>query len=1071
MKQKFYHQKQFRLLTKRTLLLLLSFIFMSAIYAQEKTVTGTIVDKSGVPLPGVNVVIKGTTNGTVTDLDGKYSIKVPDNNTVLSITYVGYTSQELLVGEQTKIAITLSENVKEIDQVVVVGYGVQKKSNLSGAIASVSGESLSKLPSAGIDEALQGKAAGVNVIQNSGMPGGSVTIQIRGLSSINGYKPLVIVDGVPGDLTHLNPDDVESIEVLKDASSAAIYGASGGNGVILVTTKHGNEGETKTTVNYYRGVQSPWKQIELLNSQQYVTVMNRINMLSNPTAYKPYSTKPDTFKNYNWQDIMFRPAIMENLDFSVSGGNKRSTFLLSGSYLNQEGILRKSDYQRYILRINSDHQLDKWLKIGENASYTQSITQGLEESEYQNEYLSPIPNILSMLPFVPAYDKNGKWAPTPDNLGSPKIAEDELDKTISDYNTSATGYVEITPVKGFIYTSRISGSMDFNVYDRFNPQYFYSPLVANNVSSVEKRITQYYNWTWQNFANYNITFLNDHNLGLMAGMEAYSDVTKDISGTRNALASSAPEDQYFNASQDITSTGPQLVAGGGNHNRNMAYFGRLNYDYKNTFLLTSNFRQDYSSEFGPNKKYGDFPSLSLGFKFSEYLKNLSFLSFGKARFSWGKTGANAPEGFRYSSNVVSNLTALTYIFDGSNKASQGAAAVKLSNPDLGWESMDMTDYGVDLAFLKNKFTLTVDYFDKHNNGMIYPKSVLSSSGTYEYSGDVYQLGGDARPLVNIGSVDNKGWEFSVGYKKMEGELKASFDFNIAFIKNKVLDVAGDTTYTGSVGVNLSNIVVLEKGVPIGAYYGFKTQGIFRESDARTKLVNGKVVTYIWNQPYTIKTNGDTAYAQPFAKPGDIKYVDLNHDGVINSKDRTVLGSPTPTFSYGFSGTLEYKGFELDFSFQGTYGNKIFNGAKEALMAQGPGRNRSIDVLNQYYSPIYDGSGNLLDPGNTTSSLPRLSVPSDANQNFTRISDYFVEDGSYLRLKNIQLGYTVPKFISDKIKVESLEVYIGAKNLFTITKYTGYDPEISSSDALTQGIDKAGNYPQPRMFLFGAKLRF
>lgn len=1047
-----------------TLFLLL---WVCSISAQERTISGTITDISGNPMPGVNISVKNTTSGVVTDINGKYSIKVPDSNSSLKISFVGYVTQEIQVGEKTIIDAQLNEDVKELNEVVVVGYGVQKKSDLTGSVASISGSSISRVPLAGVDQALQGRAAGVNVIQNSGMPGGGVTIQIRGLSSINGTSPLVIVDGVPGNLSNLNANDIESIEILKDASSAAIYGSSGGNGVILVSTKKGKAGKTNTSFNYYKGWQEPWKRMEMLNAQEYVTVANRINLLSNPANYKPFSTQPDTFKNYDWQDIMFRTAIMENADLSFSGGNDKSTFMISASYLSQEGILRKSDYQKYTFRINSEHKLNKWLKAGENVNYIQSKNIGYEEWQFQSEYNSPLLNVLKMYPFVAPYDSAGNWSKTPDNAGSPKIDEDVLNKTRNNYTTEASAFVELTPIKGLTYTSRVNGTLNFNVNDQFSKYYYYSQLANNPINSVSKSISQYYNWTWQNFANYNVSILSDHNVGIMAGFEAYSDVSKNISGKRNKLTSEAPEDQYLSAGQDVA-TADQLANGTGDHNRNMAYFGRFNYDYKGIFLLNSNFRRDYSSKFGPRKKSGDFPSLSLGLKFSEFdfIKDFNLISFGKVRYSYGKTGANAPYGFRYSPTVRNDINALKYIFDGVT-LSQGAASVQMANPELHWESMVMTTYGLDLNFLNNKVAFSVEYFNKHNDGMIYSKDLLAATGVYQNPAYRSQLGGDARPIVNFGQIDNTGWEFTLGYKKQEGDLKANFDFNITFLKNKVVDVGGDTSFTGSVGVNLSNITILTEGIPVAQFYGYKTSGIFTEADSK---IDSKGKVYIWNQPYKISTTGDTTYAQSKAKPGDLRYVDINKDGVINDKDKTVIGNPIPKFTFGFSCNLEYKGFDLNMIFQGCYGNKIFNGAKSELMTQTPGRNRLKDVLNQYYSPVYDANATLLDPGNTNTGLVRLD-PKGENQNFGRVSDFFVEDGSYIRLKSIQLGYTIPKSIMDKVNVESLRIYIGAKNLITLTKYSGFDPEISSSNVLAQGIDKAGNYPQSIMFLTGINLKF
>jgi TonB-linked SusC/RagA family outer membrane protein len=1050
---------------------------------QEKTiVTGKITTIEGEELPGVNVVIKGTTIGTVTDVDGNYAIEIPDEHLSgeLQVSYVGYLSETFKIAEQEVLNITLIPDLQQLEEVVVVGYGVQKKSDLTGAIASVSGEKLAEVPVLGVDQALQGRAAGVSVIQNTGMPGARVSIQIRGISSINGTQPLFIVNGASAsNISMLNPYDIESVEILKDASSAAIYGATGGNGVILITTKQGKPGKITTNFNYYRGWQKPWKKMDMMNSQEYAEVMNTItalNAFSRGREYVPWTTQPDTLDNYDWQDLMFRTAIMDNYDLSVSGGNEKSDYYFSANYLKQDGILRKSDYDRMSFYINSNHKLNKIIKVGESVRFVKSKRFGYEEWEFQNEYNTPMLSILTMYPYLPPYDENGEWSISPFGHDNPKVWEDVLDKTQQIYNVGGIAYVDLNLFKGFTYTSRISGSIRFNVNDEFEKIYHYSPTDFNDRSRVKKTTEQEYSWELQNYFNYNTTLLNNHNITLMAGHGA--DYTKftDMSGERIDLLTETPEMRYFDASTN-NEEALQFVEGGGWEVTGYSYFGRINYDYKSKYLLTASIRNDYSSRFGPKYRSGVFPSFSVGWKFSEesFLENLGLLSFGKIRLSYGETGANAPGRYAYYARIHTNLEPYNYPIDVSDVPWPGGILAQIPNREMHWETMIMTNFGIDLGLFNNTLNITVDYFNKQNDGMLIYETLPSIVGMYQYWEHTSQLGGDARPISNIGKVINKGVEFTVGYRKVLGDLKASLDFNGSFVRNEVIDIAGDSLYSGTDGVNLVNICLTTEGYPIAQFNGFKTDGIFTWDDAAIDE-DGNV--YIWNQSFRLNAAGDTTYMQRRAKPGDFRFVDMDGNGLLNDDDKTMIGNPIPDFIMGFSANLEYKNFDMNLFFEGKFGQDIFNGSKIYLMQQEVGENRLKDVLNQYWDPIYDEDGNLVIEGNTNTSLPRLD-PRGENGNFARVSDFYVEDGSYLRLKNIQIGYTIPVSLTGKAGIERFRIYLGAKNLITITKYTGFDPEVGlvydddleTSDVLQQGIDKIGNYPHNRMFMLGVNLQF
>ena len=1098
------------------------FIFLQA-NAQEIDVSGVVTSETGETIVGANVVVEGTTTGTVTGLDGKYSITVPDKDATLNFSFVGYLTEKIVIGGRSTINVVLIPDIKSLDEVVVVGYGVQKKSDLTGAVATVSGDNINQLPVVSVDQALQGRAAGVSIAQNSGIPGGAVSIQIRGISSINGTEPLVIVDGVRASLSGINASDIESVEVLKDASSAAIYGASGGNGVILVNTKKGKSGKLVTNFNYYRGWQNPWKKMDMMNSQEYAELHNIIIGQSNQLATRvsqlksPFTTRPDTLKNYDYQDLMMQTGIMENYDFSIAGGSEKSTFYISLNYIKQQGVLRKTDYDRLNVRINSDHKLSKIIKLGESVTFSKTKKTGFEEWQFNNSYNSPFTNILKMVPYLPPYStryddtysgasgtqfplsvstvgpvfKNPsdslldrKWSYHP-NVINPQRDIDIIDSKRENYSVGGQVYVDLNLFKGFTLTSKVNAYTNFDVNQDFDMVYYYNPQTLKIANSLTKNLNQQFGWETQVYANYNRTLADVHNLGVMAGFE--SNYTKHVDNRaygESLINETEDMKWYFNAVTNKTSD-LSIPEGSAWETANYSYFGRINYDFRSKYLVTLNIRKDYSSRFGPKYRSGVFPSFSLGWKFSEedFIKNLGFLSFGKIRFGYGQTGANAPANYAYYAKINSVLRSYNYLISQEGAPSQGATLAQLPNTELHWETMIMNNLGIDLGFFNNKLNLTVDLFRKISKDMIDYQTLPSTAGMYQFPEDVTNLGGDARPLVNFGKIENKGIEFTIGYRTMEGNLKAQFDFNGTLVRNKVLDLVSDSLDKGSVGVNLTDICLTAEGNPMAQFNGYMTDGLFTWADAAT---NAEGEVYIWNQPYTI-AGPDTIYAQSKAKPGDFRFVDANGDGKINDFDRRIIGNPQPKFIMGFSTTLGYRSFDLNIFFEGKFGQKVFNGAKLEYMNQLAGPNRLKDVLDQYREPVYSNPldpnyapGTLLFEGNTDTDLPRLDGKSE-NVNLARVSDFFVEDGSYLRLKNIQLGYTIPVSFSSKIGIEKFRIFVGAKNLLTFTRYSGWDPEFDSSpvvdyasgkkDMLEQGIDRVSNYPQNRMFLVGVNLQF
>lgn len=1030
----------------------------------KKLIRGTVVDaKNSSPLPGLTVIVKGTTVGAVTDIDGKYSINASSKD-ILVFSFIGYSNQEIPVGDKTAIDVKLTEDVFGLDEVVVTGYGVQKKSDLTGAVSSVTGEQLSKLPTANIDQALQGQAAGVNITQKSGRPGEAVDIQIRGISSINGTQPLVIIDGISGDINNINPADIASIEVLKDASSAAIYGATGGNGVILITTKKGSAGKISTNVNIYRGIESSIGKLELMNSQEYLAVNEEVDYKGK--LVKGINSRPDTLQTTDWQSEVFKPAVSQNYDVSISGGNEISSFMISSSYTDQKGIIKNSDYKRFTFRINTEQKLSKRLTFDQKISFVSTSMRGFDEWQWHNYYANPLYETMIMDPTTKPYDSQGKWGTSDFSNINPLVALDMEDRTVKDNIIEGNFGLKLNIFKGLDFITRFSGRMGFGDSKEYQGVYFATPTDSRSVDKLIQSMDRSISWTSQNILNYQTTIADAHNLSLMVGMEANKWWGYDISGTRLDMASSDPWMLYFVKSTNSVDLA-QLVTGTGYIGATAAYFGRINYDYKGKYLLTVNVRRDGSSSFGPNFRWGNFPSVSLGWKFSEeeFIKNIDAISFGKLRVGYGQTGANAKSGFPYLAQVQSN-SRFRYSVD--NLTSQiGTGPFQIANTEVRWESVNMSNLGLDLAFFDNRLAISADVFDKVNEGMLMLKEVSLIAGTYNGS----------NPEVNVGSIRNMGYEITITGRKKEGELKGSIDLNLSGVKNEVLELAADSMLAGRVHtLQPTNLTCI--GQPVAQFYGFLVDysvgnGLFRETDP-TEASGAK--TIITNQPYR-EVDGKKIYAQSKAVPGDRRYKDVNGDGAINDKDKVNLGSPLPILTYGMTLNLEWKGFDLSAFFNGTIGNKILNGTKQyTYYLQGYG-NKSKAFADRYVEKDIikldpDGNEYVAVKQNLDTDIPRNN-----SDNYNKLTDWHIEDGSYLRLKNLVVGYTLPNSLTSKINIQKIRIYGGAKNLFTLTKYTGLSPDVAGKQPETAGMGilelgvDLGVYPVTRMFYFGANIVF
>ncbi len=1078
--------------TKTIAMLLTIFLSILSLGAQEVVVTGSVKDKSGVALPGVNVVIKGTTTGVVTDLNGSYRIKISDGaNTILVYSFVGYKSIEFPVAGRTTIDVVLEEETKELEEVVVIGYGVQKKSDLTGAVASVKVDDVVKIPTAGIANALQGKVAGVLISNVNGAPGSGTKVRVRGISSLNAGEAIWIVDGVPASPNSVNENDIESIEILKDASSAAIYGSSGANGVILVTTKKGKAGETKFEANYYHSLQEAPRYISVANAQEYGKMFLEYQTIEaiakkkdyiETVRFPNYQTEP----TYDYQDMIFRVANVDKIDFNVSGGNEKSTAYFSGSYYKEEGILKSSSFEKLNFSLKSDYKITSWWKVGENAAYTFTSRFGWDDWVYNNEYNSPITAAIQVLPNHAPYDENGNWrARTWGNSDGPMPAVDMMNNKRNNSEIRTTFFTVIEPLKGLSFESNLTPAISYNNNYNLSPTYYYGggPGQYNYISKISRSMGEYYAYNWQTLLRYKTSFKEIINVEGLAGYEVGKSKYMDISGERRnlmfedpnnwKLLVQHPEMWYFNASTNDTSLA-QIVKGGGNENAGYSYIGRLNFDVKSTLLFQFNFRRDYSSKFGPDHRYGNFPGYSVGLKFTEFepVKNtLPFLSFGKIRYSWGVSGNNAVSDYAYYATIGAP-NGYKYAIDNTSTLARGAAPDRYPNTEIHWEDIKSQNLGLDLQFFDNRLGITIDRFKRENIGMLIVTTLPGFAGWYYQ--DIYQEVNniDPRPTLNAGKFTNKGWEFTLNWKENRGDFDYSAELSYTYVRNIATDLGPDSVRTTGSFMGFQNFCRTETGEDIGNFYGFQIEKIFSTSDLGVS--KGKKV--ITNQPFTINSKGDTVFAQPKAAPGDFKFKDLNGDGKLTDADKTVIGNPFPRHLFGFTFNFSYKFIDFTMFWQGVYGNKIVNFAKYYGFNQSGLFNWNPDYINNHYRETElvakDANGNVLAvfPANTNAKYPRLD-PLNSNGNFDRFSDFYIEDGSYLRLRNIQIGFRIPtNWAFNKLSVREMKIYFGARNLLTFTKYSGMDPEVPQEDPLTSGIDKAG-YPVARSYVIGASIKF
>ncbi len=1025
----------------------------SAVNLQEKkTVTGVITDsETGEGLPGVTILEKGTSNGTITDLDGNYTLSIAEDG-ILIISYVGYVTEEINVTGMNEVSITMIPDIISLEDVVVIGYGTIRKSDLTGAVASISAEEMQQSAVSGLDQALQGRTAGVSITANSGSPGASPMVMIRGMGTITDPDPLFVVDGMPMSASAvgaLNPGDIESTEILKDASAAAIYGSRAGNGVVLITTKKGKSGRTSVNFDAYTGIQSVTKTLDLVDATDFVTLRNAAGQTWEDSSL---------VSNTDWQAEIFRPAAISNYQLSFLGGTENINYALSGSYFDQEGIIKGSDYKRYTFRINTSANIKPWVTAGENISYIYSTQNIIPE---EDEYTSVVITALTMDPAVPVYypdasqftNPNDRFYPAQrNNIRNPVGIIERNHHVLQTNKLLGNVFVDLKPVKWISLRTNFGVENTRQQREIFGPEYFESEDAKRPQNTLIKIDYNTTSLLWENTATIKKVFAEKHDITLLGGYTreltsyrymagAVFNVPLDEDLWYFTNSTPDPNEEAENDFQDITEEigGYRLEIPSPYDAALISYIGRLLYSYDGKYDINATIRRDGSSRFTGTDKWGIFPSFAAGWKISEeaFFKNMEFINFLKLRAGWGKLGNQQIGDYAAYTPVSYNIN---YSFGSYPQTSyQGGAPLGLGNRNLYWEETVMSNIGLDINFWNNKLAFNIDAYVRNTSDMLSQVPIPLVVGVTR------------APYVNKGEVQNQGIEINGIFKEKRGDFSYSVGANIAFLKNEVTYLPSDIP-GGDFRVGYVNLT--QEGQPIASFYGYVTDGYWQtqeEIDAANALAR--------------QTAGDNLiyYDMTRTSPGDIKFKDLNGDDKINNEDLTFIGSPHPDMTYGISIDLQYKIFDLKIFGQGVYGNEVFFGPIFYLESPNAYWN-VLSTMNDHWEQTGD------DP-----SVPRLDY-NNSNLNL-RISDRYVYDGSYFRIKNVQLGVTLPDQISNKVGIERLRVYIASQNLLTFSKYPGFDPEIgrgpertNSPAQLDMGIDR-GLYPLARSYMVGVNLSF
>lgn len=1038
-------------------------LFSFVAQAQTIDVSGTVKDSSGEPLVGAAVTVAGQASGTLTDIDGAYVLTGIRAGSTLSASYVGYFSQEKTVTANGKVDFILKEDMMVLDEVVAIGYGVQKKSVVTAAISKVDKDRLAQTAPVRVDNALRGLASGVQVISGDGQPGSGTKVRIRGIGTINNSDPLYIVDGMPvnGGIDNINPADIESIEVLKDAASAAVYGARAANGVVLITTKKGSMGRTKVSYDFSYGWQNPWRKRKLLNATEYATLMNEAQMFNNGTTRfdNPASFGTGT----DWQDVLFNDnAPVQNHQLGISGANERINYFFSVGYYNQEGIIggnyNASNYQRLSFRSNTTFKLfdaskqRNWLKdmtFTSNIGYTRINNRGITAGNLTGSALG---DALFMDPTMDVYDPEGK---TIQNYDRDKYGEPIVDKVTGqllampsgDFNELANPLARLSRNQnGKNNSDKIIANLNLEVgiwdnlkykfswgsdlafwgYDTWGEPAYLNKNATRDNSSVNSQMNRGYRWQIENVLYYDKTF-GKHSFNVVLGQSAQRSTSRSLNGTRFDLPEYLDNKANIDFAIGLATDGRMSVSGGfGDPSSLASYFGRVSYNFAERYMIQATVRRDGSSRFGSNNKWATFPSVSVGWNITNepfMEKRPEWYNWTKLRLSWGKNGNEQIGNFRYTANVA---TGNNYPFGaggagGSQSIHLGSKPTGTPNPDLKWEESEQYDAGLDFGFFNGALTIGADYFYKKTNGMLKEMAVPSYLG-------------ESKPWGNVGSMKNSGWEFEIGWNHHTGDWIFGASLNLSYVKNELINLGNADGFESLDHVHqIGNVSRAENGYVYPFFFGWQTDGIIQnqaEADAYNQATGSKAI------------------------PGDVRFADRNGNGKIDDDDRTMIGKGMPDWTFGLNLNASWKGIDFSMLFSGALGNDIVDVTRRLDCAY---VNLPAEFMGRWH-----GEG-------TSTAMPRFCFPGDdSNKNWGRFSDLYVHDGSFARIKNMQLGYTLPANLTRKVFVERFRVYVAAENLVTFTKYKGLDPELANDNS--NGIDR-GYYPQARTYSVGLNINF
>ncbi len=998
-------------------------------FSQQKTITGAVTELStGFTLPGVTVLEKGTLNGTVSDVQGVYSITVSDTSKLLVFSYIGMNTQEMKITETGRLNVQMENANINLNEVVVIGYGAVKKSDLTGSVASLNMEKLNAIPANSFDKKMQGRIAGVQVTQLSGQPGGATSVRIRGGNSIMaGNEPLYVIDGVimegqqnfswigsPAEngLSSINPNDIESIEILKDASATAIYGARGANGVVIVTTKRGKMGKGTLTFNAYVGIQQKTTDINVMNASQFGKLYDDAGFAAD-SNYKPLYPNPDSLGvGTDWQKEIYRDALIMNYSLTFAGATEKTNYAVGGDYFDQDGIIYGSDFKRYSVRSNLEQQVLKRVKVGANVSVTRTEANTVSTDTPGGFFPGVINTALTFSPILPVFDSTGNYTLTDPNadawLDNP-VAVTRTVQAVSKINrVVGRAFVDWTIIPNLVFNTSIATDIYSQNQDMYTPRTVFSG--SFNDGQARYAATEFLTYIWENTLTYANTFKEKHSLSVMGGY-----TFQKVQGrTFIDIATGFPNDILGYYGIENAENIPTIYSSFG-ESAMESMLGRINYTFDKRYLFTVTGRVDGSSRFGSNNKYAFFPSFAFAWRLSQekFIQDLKVVSDLKLRLSYGRSGNDRIADYSFIRTIANT----SYYFNNSFLAS-GFAPDNPGNNNLKWETTDQFDAGLDIGLFESRLTFTADYYYKKTNDLLFFAELPWTSGYASY-------------IKNIGSLRNSGFEFALSSANFVNAFKWNTDFNISFNSNRVLDLNGEELFINNdtYKLKIGSWAVIREGEPLGSFWGLESDGIWQLADAAEAAKYG-------------------------AQPGDFKYVDQNNDGQINADDRKIIGHALPKFFWGFGNTISFKNISLHIFFQGQHGNQILNSNRFELESGNGLSNASVDMLDRWTPD---------NPGNVYARANR-------NADYLHMSDRYLEDGSYVRLKTITLSYNLPAKWMNSIKIEGIKLYFTAENLLTFTKYTGFDPEVSryGQDNTRMGYDYGG-YPASRSFIFGLTL--